>query len=145
MTKKSNFKTNAGWALFLDFDGTLVDIAPSQESIHVPEELPALLARGDNALGGALAIVTGRPIETVDAHLAPFRPIIAGGHGAEFHLGHERISLSAWPLPAAIIEVVSSLSRKFEGASIEAKRSSMSIHYRTSGLAPRSNTSYGDR
>ncbi len=67
LAKKSNSqKINAGWAVFLDFDGTLVDIAPSPESVEIPQDLPALLARLENALCGAVAIVTGRSIDAID-------------------------------------------------------------------------------
>jgi trehalose 6-phosphate phosphatase len=50
-------------ALFLDFDGTLIDIAPRPDAVVVPPDLPALLARLSAQLGGAVAIVTGRGLE----------------------------------------------------------------------------------
>ena len=52
----------ADWALFLDFDGTLVEIAPTPGSVRVPESLAPLLRALRAALGGAVAIVTGRPV-----------------------------------------------------------------------------------
>lgn len=50
------------WALFLDLDGTLVDIAASPHEIVVPRDLPALLNRLNLGLCGALAILSGRTI-----------------------------------------------------------------------------------
>ncbi|HWI10908.1 MAG TPA: trehalose-phosphatase, partial [Burkholderiaceae bacterium] len=68
-------------ALFLDFDGTLVPIAARPQDVRVPPwvlpTLQALAAR----LQGALAIVSGRPIEQLDAFLAPLRLAAAGAHG----------------------------------------------------------------
>jgi trehalose 6-phosphate phosphatase len=73
----------ARWALFLDFDGTLVDIAPAPDLVHVPGGLPALLERLRDRLDGALGIVSGRPIGQIDAYLRPFRAATAGLHGLE--------------------------------------------------------------
>lgn len=72
-----------GWALFLDFDGTLVEIADSPHAVHVPEALPALLHRIESRLSGALAIVTGRPISEIDRYLLGGRGCVAGLHGLE--------------------------------------------------------------
>ena len=49
-------------ALFLDLDGTLLEIAPTPESVVVAPNLPGLLASLNALLGGALAIVSGRSI-----------------------------------------------------------------------------------
>ena len=49
----------AGWALFLDLDGTLLDIAPRPDAVRVPASLPLDLAHLSQRLGGALAIVSG--------------------------------------------------------------------------------------
>jgi trehalose 6-phosphate phosphatase len=71
------------WALFLDVDGTLVDIAPTPLEIEVSAELPARLGRLSRRCGGSLAIVSGRPIASIDRLFHPFRFPAAGIHGSE--------------------------------------------------------------
>src|SRR3546814_3977158 len=51
-------------ALFLDFDGTLVEIADTPEGIHVPDGLPARLDALHRMLDGRIAIVSGRAIRS---------------------------------------------------------------------------------
>jgi trehalose 6-phosphate phosphatase len=75
--------TAGDWALFLDVDGTLVDIAPTPQSIEVSADLPGLLGRLARRLGGSLALVSGRCLADLDALFHPFRFPAAGIHGAE--------------------------------------------------------------
>ncbi|MBB3655960.1 trehalose 6-phosphate phosphatase [Rhizobium sp. BK650] len=70
-------------ALFLDIDGTLLDLAPTPDEISVPPSLPAQLNALSQKLGGALALVTGRGLSYADRLFAPFQFPIAGLHGAE--------------------------------------------------------------
>ena len=76
----------AGWALFLDFDGTLIDIAMTPDAVVVPSTLRAVLPACIDAFAGAVAIVSGRPISTLDALLGPLRLPAAGLHGLELRL-----------------------------------------------------------
>jgi trehalose 6-phosphate phosphatase len=69
--------------LFLDFDGTLLELAETPDAIRVDPALPDLLARVQQALGGALALVSGRTLQELDARLAPLRLPAAGVHGYE--------------------------------------------------------------
>ena len=78
MTPPDLDRTNA---LFLDLDGTLLEIAPTPELVVVPPGLPDLLTNVHGHLGGAVAIVTGRPIGVIDSLLAPFYASAAGEHG----------------------------------------------------------------
>ncbi|HQN51449.1 MAG TPA: trehalose-phosphatase, partial [Phenylobacterium sp.] len=57
-------------ALFLDLDGTLIDIAQTPDEVVIPRELVGLLADVTRLLGGALAILTGRRIADIDRYLA---------------------------------------------------------------------------
>lgn len=77
---------DSSWALFLDFDGTLVELAASPESVIVAPDLASTLTRLASGLGGALAIVSGRQIATIDRYLGP-RFDVAGLHGAERRVG----------------------------------------------------------
>jgi len=66
---------------FLDFDGTLVDFAPTPDTIEVPGELVSLLAALGAMHDGALAIVTGRALADIDRHLSPLCLPTAALHG----------------------------------------------------------------
>ena len=71
------------FALFLDFDGTLVDIAPRPDAVKVEAGLIDNLDAIRRRLGGALAIVSGRPIAQIDGFLGPATFDAAGLHGVE--------------------------------------------------------------
>jgi trehalose 6-phosphate phosphatase len=70
-------------ALFLDVDGTLLEIVLRPELVDVPTGLPALLDRLSRQRGGALALVSGRRLGDIDRLFAPWRGAAAGLHGAE--------------------------------------------------------------
>ncbi|MBC7137516.1 MAG: trehalose-phosphatase [Defluviimonas sp.] len=72
-----------GDAIFLDFDGTLVDIAPRPDAVHVPEGLADLLMELHAMCGGALALVSGRAMAELTAFLPQFDGPLIGSHGAE--------------------------------------------------------------
>src|SRR3954447_21154270 len=72
-----------GSALFLDVDGTLVEIAPRPELVRVPLELPGLLERLARQREGALAPISGRPLAELDRLFQPWRAAAAGLHGVE--------------------------------------------------------------
>jgi trehalose 6-phosphate phosphatase len=71
-------------ALFLDFDGTFVDFAPTPDSVELRPGSKALLERLSGRLGGALAMVSGRKIADIDGFLAPLKLPASGVHGQEF-------------------------------------------------------------
>lgn len=115
------------WAMFLDIDGTLVDLADSPDSIVVEEELPARLTRLSNLLGGALALVTGRALLRAEAMFAPASLPIAGLHGAELRGADQP------PPPHAYIAAKTEAARFADGNSgvlFEDKGLAFALHYR---------------
>jgi trehalose 6-phosphate phosphatase len=84
-------------ALFLDIDGTLLDLARTPDRVKVPRELLHALERLAHQLSGALAFVSGRSLESVDELFAPFRPAAIGAHGGEIR-GADGLVAQAAPL-----------------------------------------------
>lgn len=117
-------------ALFFDFDGTLVDIAPQPDAIAVEPGVPELLARLASLLGGAVAVVSGRPLADIDRHLQLARLPAAGVHGAERRGADglvRRIAVGSLDEPAALIE---SLVKRHPGLRAEHKPGAIALHYR---------------
>jgi trehalose 6-phosphate phosphatase len=121
---------NPSRAVFLDFDGTLVDIAPQPEAVVVPPALLRSLDALSNYLGGAVALISGRPIEQIDRFLQPMRLPIAGVHGAERRNARGELALlPAFPLEA-IEQAALELARSEPRLRVESKRGSIAVHYR---------------
>jgi trehalose 6-phosphate phosphatase len=70
-------------AIFLDVDGTLLEIAPRPELVRVPPGLPELLVRLAAEREGALALISGRPLTQLDELFHPWNGAAAGLHGIE--------------------------------------------------------------
>lgn len=118
-------------ALFLDFDGTLVEIAARPGEVTPPKGLVDLLEGLDRALDGAMAIVTGRSIVDLDRFLAPATFIAAGLHGAEYRTGRTEIARpTATPIDEALIAAVRRLEDIFPGVRVEAKGATAAVHWR---------------
>lgn len=117
-------------ALFLDFDGTMVDIAPQPHAVHVPQPLIDALRWLHDELEGAVAIISGRPIAQIDALIAPLQLAVAGVHGAERRGTDGQVTLlSTHPLEH-VEAVARSLAAAHAGLLVENKRGSLALHYR---------------
>jgi trehalose 6-phosphate phosphatase len=120
-------------ALFLDFDGTLAEIAPLPDAVRVPSGLVHTLASLQAQLGGALAIVTGRREADIDGFLSPLRLTLASEHGARYRLSDgSRLELPPPDLLPVTIAAQALVDRN-TGLVIERKNASVALHYR---LAP---------
>lgn len=73
-------------ALFLDFDGSLIQVPPKPDAVVLPDGLQSLLIALYERLGGAVALISGRDVADLRHHLPSFPGAIAGGHGAELAL-----------------------------------------------------------
>lgn len=119
-------------ALFLDLDGTLIDIAPRHDEVWVAPELPTVLTRLRNALGGALAIVSGRPLHDI-VTLIPIPGIcVAAEHGARVRLPDGTLEAYQADLPgrAGWIAAIKDALPRWPGAFLEEKTIGLVIHYR---------------
>jgi trehalose 6-phosphate phosphatase len=70
-------------ALFLDIDGTLLEFESHPGLVRATDSLIELLKAVSEALGGAVALISGRPLSDIDRVFQPWQPFAAGGHGAE--------------------------------------------------------------
>lgn len=119
-------------ALFLDFDGTLVEIAPRPDAVQVDPDLVPILERLRERLGGALAIVTGRPVAVIDDFLKPARFDVAGLHGVERRTAGALTGGRAEDHPALRAEVQRLRTRvaDLDAVLIEDKGASVAVHWR---------------
>jgi len=120
-------------SLFLDFDGTLVDLAEHPEAVVVGEALTALLTELAERLGGRVALVSGRSIDQLDRLIGPVAHSLAavGSHGGEVRAA----GATVWRLerPPMLQDAESAFNEAFlghEGIVIEVKSLGVAIHYR---------------
>lgn len=123
------------WALFLDIDGTLLDIAPRPDAVRIPPHLPATLAAVSRRLGGALAVVSGRPIAAIDSILAPLSLPCAAEHGAVLRLpdGDMQRPGDTCRVPDSWRNCLEQAAKQWDGVIVDSKTYSVAMHYR---LAP---------
>ena len=124
-------KLTPGHALFLDIDGTLIDLAATPEGVCVPPGLPATLRTVRARLGGALALLSGRRLADIDHLLGPGLAC-AAEHGAILRDAAGRVTLTAHR-PAAYdhwLSVLRRETRHMAGVLVEEKQFSLAVHYR---------------
>jgi trehalose 6-phosphate phosphatase len=117
-------------ALFLDFDGTLTELAPRPDAVQIAPDLVATLAALATRLEGALAIVTGRPLHEIDAFLAPLRPSLAAEHGAVLRFPDGHGEAAPRPDLAAVVQAARALADAHPELLVEEKSAAMALHYR---------------
>ena len=119
-------------ALLLDMDGTLLDIAPTPGAVRVAPGLADALRGLRDRLGGALAVVTGRPIEQVDALLPGIPHAVAGEHGGAIrHVPGGPIVRADLPSPPdAWVAEAARLADGYPGVLLERKQRGFVLHYR---------------
>lgn len=119
-------------ALFLDIDGTLLELAERPDAVRADGAVSALLPALSRALGGALALVTGRGISDVDRLFPGLGMPVAGQHGAERRDATGKVHLHA-PSPATLArlrELFTAFANARPGLLLEDKGHSLAIHFR---------------
>ncbi len=120
------------YCFFFDFDGTLTEIAATPGAVIVEERARQALEMLFKIASGAVAIVTGREIDSIDNFLAPLKLPIAGVHGYERRNGDTIVSAPGAGESAAraIEKVLSSFASHNPGLLLEKKRAALALHYR---------------
>jgi trehalose 6-phosphate phosphatase len=120
-------------ALFLDVDGTLLEIAAKPQAVSVPDDLPERLRAIHLAAGGAVALISGRPIAALDELFAPLALPSAGLHGFERRDAAGTYRRRPVPSPAALESARTAmlqLARRHSGLLLEDKQFALALHYR---------------
>jgi trehalose 6-phosphate phosphatase len=124
-----------GWALFLDVDGTLLDIAEHPDQVDMHKIDAALVDGLQRAAAGALALISGRSLAQLDAMFAPLVLPAAGQHGFERRDAHGRRHRHRFPVDslAPAKQALREFASRHPGLVLEDKGASVALHYR---LAP---------
>ena len=120
-----------GASLFLDLDGTLVDFAMTPDGIDVCDNLRSLLRHLQCDLDGRVAVISGRALADLDAHLDLRNLALSGSHGLERQHSDGRKDVSKQPesVPAAIAET--SAFAAHHDLIAEPKPGGVALHFRT--------------
>jgi len=123
------------YAILLDIDGTLLDLAPTPREVWVPPGLSETLNRLRDKTSGALALVSGRSLNDIDLIFAPEQFPAIGGHGAEMRISidSEAVATHAPPMDKDLKRRLAALAKLSPGILLEDKGYSLALHYR---LAP---------
>jgi trehalose 6-phosphate phosphatase len=117
-------------ALFLDLDGTVIDIAETPQGVRVSPDLPGVLAAVAARLDGALAVLSGRPIADIDRLLEPCLFAAAGVHGAELRFAPQaEVQRIGATFPKDLAARIARLAET-PGVMVENKAAAVAVHYR---------------
>jgi trehalose 6-phosphate phosphatase len=121
-------------AVFLDVDGTLLEIAPRPEFVQVPLGLPGLIARLAEERQGAFALISGRPLAQLDGLFHPWHGAAAGLHGIERRRADGSLACildSASETALGLIRPkLAALAAHGSGLVLEDKGGTLALHYR---------------
>lgn len=124
-------------ALFLDFDGTLVELAERPDQVRPDPRLPAVLQACQHRLGGAVALLSGRRLESIEALLPTLRFAGAGLHGAQRRELPEGPTLDL-VAPTGVAGHLRARCAADTGLWVEDKGAAVALHYRDApGLSAR--------
>jgi len=122
----------AGHALYLDIDGTVLDIAETPDATEVPDFVVPLLAQLGRKVDGAIAFVSGRPIAAIDTLFRPLKLAAVGVHGGEIRMPDGQL-IADQRLSSQLQAVEPLLQRAMQqipGAALENKQCVIALHYR---------------
>jgi trehalose 6-phosphate phosphatase len=121
-----------GCALFLDIDGTLLDLAPTPDSVRVDAGISALLPALAQRLDGAVALITGRSMADADGLFRGLSLPIAGQHGLERRAadGSLHRHLPSFAGLERLRRDLTEFVAQHDGLMLEDKGTTLALHYR---------------
>lgn len=118
-------------ALFLDVDGTLLELRDNPADVRADRLLIALLKAAESCLDGAMSLISGRPIDDIDRIFDPVRFPAAGAHGAELRLAEDApVAVADASLPDGIVARLREFVASRDALLLEEKHTGISLHYR---------------
>ncbi|SPJ24167.1 trehalose-phosphatase [Palleronia abyssalis] len=119
-------------ALFLDFDGTLVDIASRPDGVTLASGMEDVLGALHRRTNGRVAIVSGRRLDQLEQIMPSFQGVLIGSHGAESRIGgvHEIAADGDRAAFLATRDMLRAWVGYHEGVLLEEKPVSLVLHYR---------------
>ncbi len=132
MSLRGSFIPQTDVALFLDVDGTLLEIAATPSAVRVPAALRNTLHLAAKREDGALALISGRTIAELDELFAPHVFPAAGQHGVEVRDTKGNVTqpiIDAKQLDPAR-DVLKELVGHYKGLLLEDKGSALALHFR---------------
>ena len=143
MTKKQNLKKvlpnlyhgqyPTGVALFLDIDGTLLEICDKPELVKVNDNLIKLILKIEKCLDGALAFISGRAILEVDQLFKPLKLPTSGKHGAERRDASGKTHIAknnAFNITSSMVKTLEKFVYSNPGTILENKKQTLALHFR---------------
>lgn len=123
--------------LFLDLDGTMLELIDRPDQVMADAALQALLTRLADRMDGRLAVVSGRSIAQLDAILGSVahRLALSGSHGSE----HRWRGVRAHPVRPSTLDEAHARFQDFAdahaGVLVENKSFGVALHYRMAPAA----------
>ena len=125
-----------GAALFLDFDGTLVELAATPDAVAVDARLRALMTQLAAQLDGRLAVISGRSAQAIRALFGEPPFPVAGSHGLELSWPDGRGAAPSRPAAMdAVTAAMHALAHEHAGVVVEEKPLGVALHYRQAPAA----------
>lgn len=120
------------WAYFFDIDGTLSELASTPERARLAPALRERILAFRAQCGGAVAIVSGRPLRDIDRLFEGYELPAAGQHGAERRDASGRVTHV--PVMRELLDRAHASLARFVARNpkllLEDKGDSLALHYR---------------
>lgn len=120
------------WSLFLDVDGTLLDLADSPDAVVVSPRLLKLLGDLNQQTKHAVVLISGRSVAQLDSLFHPLQLPAAGLHGSEWRdlAGNYHASEANGMTMNRARERLAEIVRRYPGLLFEDKGLAIALHYR---------------